>query len=143
LTDDKKLQESRFGLAEYKRNIWMATVPNGVAPEDLLTPVFWSHVAPQLRPMDEIICADDDEQWRIELVVIDSWGNGATVVETRRVDLAAHRAPDGETGEALLVRYKGKHLGYAIVRPDGVVLRTGFRDKEAALTHIAANRQTV
>lgn len=44
-------------------------VPPEVPFEAVLRPEFWAHVAPKLRPQDEIVVSTEDGSWRAELVV--------------------------------------------------------------------------
>ena len=143
MTDTPALLQRRFALAEHTRTIYFATVETHIKPEDVLKPDFWRHVASQLRPYDEIIVADDDCAWRMELLVADVWHCGARVVELSRVDMTAEerrrercrRRPSRSSGAV-------PSISWCVVRAtDGVILRGGLDNKNTALENLAAIAQ--
>ena len=131
---EKVLLDSRFGLAETKRNQWFATVPETVTPEDLLEPSYWAHVARTLRPLDEIIVTIDSCSWRVVLLVEDAWHNGARVIELSRNALAA--TTDAENDQGLRVQWRGPHSKFCVVRKDGVTIKEKLPSREVAISHL-------
>jgi hypothetical protein len=141
LTDTPALRQSRLALAEAQRNVWFATVEQHVTPEDVLRPEFWLHIAHQVRPYDEIVVATDSCAWRMEVLVCDVWHHGARVVEMNRVDMTGEEHEDKSVGDDLLVKWRGPHSQWCVVRNDGVILRGGLDNKNTALETLAAIAQ--
>lgn len=127
-----QLQNSRFGLADHKRNKWMAVIPAGVPYEKIFEPAYWAHVAVKLRPCDEIIVFDDEMTYRAELVVAQAERVWAKVIELNRLALVAEDAP--VSADVIEVKWAGPHDKHRVERVhDGKrdVLARGL-DKEAA-----------
>lgn len=57
---------------DFRHTRWGATVNQGVKPEDILRPEFWSHVSAKLKPWDRVVCHPADGSWYCELLVTDS-----------------------------------------------------------------------
>lgn len=73
--EEKKLDPlgpAQMHEAEYKRTIYIANVPKGVRPEDLVKPGYWAHVAAKLKPWDRIECRAEDGTWYCELMVLEA-----------------------------------------------------------------------
>ncbi len=138
MTDKPELRQSRFGLAEHMRTVYFATVEQSVTPDDILRPEFWLHVAGQLRPYDEVIVATDSCEWRMELIVCDTWHHGARMVEVSRTDMAGDEQEDKSVGDDLKVKWRGPVNRWSVVRAHGVILRAGLENKNTALETLAA-----
>jgi hypothetical protein len=133
---NESLLESRFDLAEHKRNVWFATVPDGVEPQDLLEQTFWAHVAQRLRPLDLIEVVNDSCQWRVELLCEEAWFNGARVSQLGRHDLSPLAEP--ELTQDLRIQWRGPHSKFCMVRRDGVLVKDKIPTREVALQHLTA-----
>lgn len=67
-------------LMEIAHNRWTLDVVSSTQPEDCLSMAFWSHIAAQLRPQDEITIWSEDMSWCAEYLIIDSGQNWAKAV---------------------------------------------------------------
>ena len=63
------IDPGRMYLAEYQRQDWVANAPEGVTPEDLKDPAFWSLMAASMKPFDRIDVRADDGSWLAEVLV--------------------------------------------------------------------------
>src|SRR5690349_19984275 len=54
------IMPDRIGLAEHKRQDWVADVPVGIRVEDLLAPEYWAHKSIEFKPYDTIEARADD-----------------------------------------------------------------------------------
>jgi hypothetical protein len=129
---NKKLLSARLALAESRRNIWFATVPDDVTIDDALAPGFWAHVAARLRAYDEIVVGRDDCTWRISLVVADAWSGGAKVIELQRTEMAGALEKSTEEANGLRVQWRGPNARWSVLDAAGNVLHSGYATKEAA-----------
>ncbi len=139
MTDEITLLQRRFALAEHARAVYFATVEQHITPENVLQPGFWRHIASQLKPYDEVVVANDDCSWRMQLVVADAWHNGARLVELSRADMAGKEEEDLSLGDDLRVRWRGPVNKWCVVRTsDGVILRANLPDKNVAMENLTA-----
>lgn len=139
------LNAARFGLAEHKRNVWHAVVPEGTDYEAVFEPAYWAHVAVKMRPGDEIIVINDEMTYRAELVVRNAARMWAQVAEVSRVDLATEAAPDALSDYKVEVKWAGPHDKFRVER-----IRNGKRetlasgmDKDAAEKWKAEHLKTI
>lgn len=86
---NQKLTSSRFNLAEFKRNVFRAQPEAGTKPEALLDPVYWSHVAVNLKMWDRIEVVPENGAWFAELIVIGNSPAGLVVHPLTLVDLTS------------------------------------------------------
>ena len=129
-----QLLERNFGLAEHRRNIWLATAAGVVTEDDVLKHGFWAHVARQLQPCDEIIVIHESNEWRMHLSVlgVDKAGAQVGVIIANDWREIAKEALDAS--DVFTVRFRGPYDRYCVVRKDnGEVIKKGFQDKPAAL----------
>lgn len=66
---NRKLLETQFADAEYRRRDMIATPEAGTGLEEMLNPLFWSHVAKGLKAWDRIEVRPADGTWWAELIV--------------------------------------------------------------------------
>jgi hypothetical protein len=74
-------------LGEHQRNVWVAKIPMGVEPSDVLDPAYWAHHSGKLAPYDKIECRAEDGTWYQELIVMDSsraWARVKPLMEVLR-----------------------------------------------------------
>jgi len=139
---ERKLQASRFNLAEHKRNIFHVVPEDGVTLEDVLEPSFWAHISNRLRPTDRIEVYAEDGSYFAELIVREAGHLFAKVQVLRKVDL------EGETSGAVAsvsghdVAWKGPHHKWAVVRGKDVI-QGGFDTKEGGFAWLASNSKSL
>ncbi len=129
-----QLLERYFGLAEQRRNIWLATADGYATEEDVTNHAFWAHITRLIRPSDEIIVIPANNEWRMHLYVIrvDKVGADVAVLSKHDFREIAKEALDG--GDVMAIRWRGPHAQYGVVRKDtGEVVKDGFPSKEMAL----------
>lgn len=129
-----QLLERNFGLAEQRRNIWLATASGVITEADVLEHSFWAHVARHLQPCDEIIVMHESNEWRLHLAVlsVDKVGASVGVIIANNWREVAKDALD--VSDAFSVRWRGPYDRFGVVRKDtGEVIKAGFQTKEAAL----------
>lgn len=136
-----KIHESRFALAESKRNVWFATPVEGTPFGELLQPAYWSHIARRLRPGDLIEVVPDENTYKAFLVVLDAGQNWAKVALDRKVDLSPPASvAAGDINKEYAVEWKGPHWKHAVIRvSDKQVVEKGFNTRDEAGRWIATN----
>lgn len=104
------LNSDRIKPAEFARNVFAMTVPQGVTFEDVKKPEFYAHIAAKLHPTDHIEVTDDEGTFFAELFVVACARNWAKVSVLRFHELEESRPEaDKEVGEAFaeeLKKYK-------------------------------------
>lgn len=132
----RKLPQSRFGLAEQRRNLWRIEAEPGVEREHLHDAAFWSHVAAKLRAGDIIEVIADDGSFFSRLLVLSAGHLYANVYEMEYHDIAGVEMPAVGAEYAIVTQWRSMHHKHCVLRvwPDGRkdVLDTGFDDKAAA-----------
>lgn len=73
------LNEMSFQEHGWKQMHYDAIAAPGVQPADVLKREYWSHVSQKLRPMTKISIMADDRSWYGEVVVFQSYLQGALV----------------------------------------------------------------
>lgn len=73
-TKREPIRRASFGLAEHNFRTFDAKVSGDMTPADLLDPGFWTNVAAQMNPGDEIRAVSDDDTWMARLYVTASIG---------------------------------------------------------------------
>ena len=130
------LTDARFGLAEHKRNDWVATAEQGTTIEDVLKPEYWSYVSGRFAPYDHIEVRVDDGEWLLELLVTACGRNFAKVAvlgQHSLVKASNIKLPD--SGYEVL--WKGPHLKFCVIRKsDSEKIREGYATKEEGLTWV-------
>lgn len=137
------LMPQRFGLAEQKRRDFVANVEIGVTPDEITNPGFWSHIAPELSPMDVIEVRPDDCAWIAHLRVLYAERNYAKVVVERLFIIETKEKPDAES-LTHKVEWKGPHHRFAVIRTsDAAMLKAEFRTREEANTWMVEYEKAV
>ncbi len=144
---EMKLIQSGFQLAQYARNVWLASPAEGQEFTDLLKPDYWAHVASQLRPMDQIDVYPEDMSYYARLVVTET-GVGAARVVPIIMPVALAREESEELKKSVLDDYNVKWVSpsrkYGVIRKsDGERVRDGFADKESAMQWAAGHAKTL
>ena len=140
------LNASRFGLAEHKRNVWHAVLPEGEDYANVFNPAYWAHVAAKMRAGDEIIVINDEMTLRAHLVVKNAARMFAQVVEVSKVDLSIQATSSEVVAEYHVeVKWAGPHDKFRVERiRDGKreVLVAGM-DKDTADKWAADHMKTI
>lgn len=127
------LVEPRIGEAQYKRNEWVVEAEEGTTPDDVMEPVYWSHVASKFNPMDRIEVRMETGDWVMELIVVQAQRNWARVHATAFHDL---RQTSSEAPAASIkhrAQWKGNHRKYCVIRnADNAVIQEGLASKALA-----------
>lgn len=138
----RRASEDRHQQAEYVRRLHWYTAPSGITIDDLLTPDYWSRIAPKFQPLDRIEIVNDDRTFFAELIVLDTLG-GLRLMPLRGVDLqaaggvgASNAMPRNKTG--LQAIFKGSYLKWCACRGD-VLLKDRFETEQSCLQWIASH----
>lgn len=136
MTEAKKrtlmVPEMRVMLASYARNDWVVNAEDGTSIQDALDPMYWTHVAPKLKPYDRIELRAETGEWIAELLVMGVDLTWARVVLLKHHDLMPdlEKAPEPQRHE---VFWRGPQHKWSIRRlADQEVLQSGFGDKTLA-----------
>lgn len=130
------LHESALQLAEFKEPRIIVEVPAGVPYERLFDPKFWGNVSPRIPAGAVLICRDEENSYRAELIVRNS-GRGWVVTEelTKHTFKTSTAAP--EKGDKHDVEFVNPNIGWRVFRvADNSTIKSGFRDREAAVSHL-------
>jgi hypothetical protein len=130
---EKSILQSRFDLAEVRRNIWYATPADGTTFDEIMAPGFWVHIADRLRPTDEIVVHFEDGSGRLDLQVLSSGRNWASVGLIAKSDFNAPALAHGADA-TFTVKWRGPHSKWAVIRTaDNDVIRDKFETEENAI----------
>lgn len=122
-----QLDPHMLQLAEHERNIYLCTVDAGVTRKDILNPLFWSHIAPKLRPYTRIEARSHDGSLFAELLVTQaertwakvhvlSWHDLTTQdVSLTKDDVAAAAKIEAGTGNQYQVVQKGPVKKWCVI----------------------------
>lgn len=145
-----QLTADRFKLAEHERNVYAITIEEGITRAQIIDPAFLAHVAPKLRPYDQVEVRCDDGTLFARLLVLQAERTWARVhvlewhdLTTRDVSLTK-TAKDTQSGtpaaevdheKEYQVVHKGPHKKWCVIRKaDGAYIRDGEESKNAATT---------
>lgn len=136
MSEEKKrptaLHPMRLRAAEYERAVYVADIEFGIAPDAILDPGFWAHVASKLPPYTQIEARAEDGSWIAYLVVTGSDRTWARVAVDRVVKLTTKDVAESQSIKHE-VAWKGPVLKYAVIRTsDGAVIKNGFRERSEA-----------
>lgn len=132
----KPVGVNRFGVAQEKRNEFVAFVKNGTDPEDVLKPDFWTHIARHLGRGDIVEVCTDDLAWEMSVRVLDRGHNWANV---RKRYFIEHETAEiqSELPTAYKVDWAGQTDMFRVTF-NGEVLKKGFAT-EALANRFASN----
>ena len=123
---DPKLNHARMKEGQFLRNLWVATVEQGITREDLKKPSFWSHVAMQFRPYDRLEVRSDDGTFFAEYLILACERTYAKVKELNWYSLTSQDVAMTQSesdAEEFEYKYRGPHGKHSIVRKsDGAVM---------------------
>ena len=137
------IMPARFGLAESKRNDWIADIPSGVTLEDVMEPSYWAHVGEQMQPLDHIEVRAEDGSWIAYLLVKMCERNYAKVALDRIVKLEVSAEAPVESIKHK-VEWKGPHHRFVVIRTaDSQMLQNGFATRDLAAAWLKDHEKTV
>ncbi len=138
-TKPRALTQSRFQLADEKRNVWRVTCEQDTTPEQCLDETFWDNLGGILKPGDEIQILPDNQMWRMDVHVSGSGHNFAHVVKLRFYDLTPS-TPFVKLPSIYKVEYAGAHYKWRFLR-EGKMMQDGF-ETEALARRAASNHES-
>ena len=138
----RKIIEPQFNMAEQKRIVWHAEPAEGVTIQDMLKPVYWTHVAVKLTKGARIEAVSEDGTWFAEFYVKSANKIEAYVILMREVTLSKAIAK-----LKVEPKFKVDHVGggrWRVLRTeDKAELETGFKSKEAAAAWLEGHLKDV
>lgn len=130
-----RILDGQLPASEFARNVWIAKPEPHVTKNDMLRPVFWSHVAKKLRVGDRIEALSSDTTWFAELIVRAVAGLEVIVGELRHIQfdsIGTRNAADYE------VKWVSPTIGFRVTRlDDKAVVKEGLKSKEAVAAWMA------
>lgn len=127
----RKIIAPQFNMAEQKRIVWHAEPAEGVTIQDMLKPIYWTHVAEKLTKGARIEAVAYDGTWFAEFYVKSGNKIEAYVTLMREVQLSKSVAK-----LKIEPKYKLDHIGggsYRVVRTeDNAVLKENLKGKDTA-----------
>lgn len=127
-----RLQGLDMQLSETLQNNYTAIVPMNVTREDILDPLFWTHVATRLRPMTEITIIPKDGAFYMKVFVRYADTTSARVAELHYQRLEVVTAVDIEN-DMFDVGFTTGQQFYVFRKADKAVLQANFQAKEDAV----------
>jgi hypothetical protein len=133
-----KLRESQIARIEQRRTTYDASIPSGIAYEEILKPEFWAHVAQKLAPGDFIIAESEDGTFLAELYVRNRGHNWATVFPLRHHNFDELSSVGDEAIPGFEIMWKGRVQKHVVVRKaDGQIMASGMSLKQEAVAWLA------
>lgn len=136
-----QLQPGKLEQAEFIRQLWTATVPHGVSPDDVLEPGFWALYAAQFSPWAKVEVRAEDGTWYGEYIVADcsrTWAKLKPIVGPIRLttaDVSLTQSSDIEIAERCRlydVTHRGSRKWTVVRKADGAVMTEGKSAREDA-----------
>ncbi len=126
--ENPQLPPGRLRSEEYAHNVWVATAPFGVTREQLKEQTFWSHVAAQMRPRDELKVFAEDGTYFAHYLVLSCDRTWAVVHELAfvpigEVSLSEQALDDYE------VKFRGPKKWSVVRKSDNKVLQEGLHSQ--------------
>src|SRR3990167_6885087 len=129
----KKLSEADLALTESLQIFYTATPPVGTTREDMLNPIFWSHVARKLKSLTEIRAMPKDGLWYGVYLVLYADQQQAKLKELSFHSLEVLEEP-GTAADPYTVEWISPPVRYGIRRKaDKHVMKDGFQTKDQAI----------
>lgn len=133
----RRLSETRFRPKGYMVNEWEIEVESGTTIENILNPIFWTHVAKNLCLLDEIKILTEDRTFYARVLVTGVDKQSARVFVLEYKDLTEAEAFQPSEGLAkesdYLIEYAGKTAKWRVVRlADRKTIKSGMESREEA-----------
>lgn len=137
------LMPARMSHAEFVRQDWVATAEEGTTIEDVLNPNYWSNMSAQMKPYDRIEVRVDTGEWLLELLVMNTDRNWASVVVLHQHDLQPEDAA-ADVPNDFEPKFRGPMHKWCVMRKaDKEVLESKLESKLAAEEWIRRYEQTI
>lgn len=137
INPNRKLLVTQIKEAEYVRRDYVVTPPQGTTMQEMLEPMYWAHVARQLRPFDRIEVRFADGKAWAELIVRVAEPLAVKVAILRHRDFEIEQGkssgPELEIPDGYEVKHRGLAKWSVIRLADQEVLEKGFQDRTAAI----------
>lgn len=139
------LDPLNIGLAQHRRQDWVAVAKEGTTTDDLLKPVYWSHMAARFQPFDRVEVREETGEWVAELMVLRAERNWASVSLLKVHDLTKLRqSADAHDASAYEAKWKGPVKKWAVIRKsDSEVVHDGEASQEQALAWLRQYEATM
>jgi hypothetical protein len=141
---NRKLLETQFANAETCRRDVVVTPEAGTTLEEMVNPLYWSHVAKGLKAWDRIEVRPADGTWWAELLVRVVQPFAVRVHVLRHAEFRRGGGIEaGEVPAGYEVRNRGRD-GWAVIRSDDkAVLKEKEPSREHALAWLAASLRSL
>jgi len=134
------LTRSNFALMESKQNIFRAIIPRGTPRERITQPDFWSTCAELMHAYDLVWCIGEDRSFIAQYVCLEAGRGYASLHELSFTPLPALLVTSDGLPPGHSIQYLGADQLYGVLRScDGVVMQTGFTNKQLALDWLLAH----
>lgn len=134
-----KLSTNGLKTAEFSHTNYDVTPGPGVAPEMLLQPSYWGHVAAKLRPRDEITAIPVDGAWYARYLVLHADKVSARLILLEQKPLEQVKPEDTEI-ETHRVEWGSPAVKWRVIRKaDKAVVKDGFDSKDLATAWMHTN----
>ena len=128
----RKLNEADFSLTESVQMFITVTPPVGTSREDMLKPIFWSHVARRMRALSEIRAMPKDGRWYGVYLVLYADQSQAQVKELSFHDLDMVKESE-VSSDPYLVKFISPPVRYGVIRKaDNHVMKDKFQTRGEA-----------
>lgn len=124
-----KLLTQRMRQADFDRVIWSITPEQGTTLDEILNPVYWSHVAKNLKPFARIEVLPEDKTWFAELIVVSAGDKDAIVKVLQKIDLVANASP--VESDKYFSKFGGAAKWRVFRKEDNEVMASGLTKDEA------------
>lgn len=129
---DRQLSPGRLQGQEFVMTRHCVTLEEGTTLEDIKDSAFWAHVAPRLKPYDQITVRTDDGLWWAELLVLVVGRTFAKVKVLQHVPLSTTDVDMSVADkiEGYEVKYRGPLCEWSVLRTkDGQLLSEKHKTK--------------
>lgn len=136
-----KINTHDLEMRETVQMQWFVTAPVGATPEDVLDPVFWTHVSKRLHALDEITIVAYDGSWYGKFLI--TYADGADV-RVRQLSIWDLDPSDTSVNVNALfsVSWGGPAQKFRVVRnADNTVVHSGCRTRNDAQKWIGERPQ--
>lgn len=137
------LSAPRFKEAIYELREWVVNAPEKVTIEDVQRPEFWSHVAPKMRPYDEIRVRAEDGTWYARLLVTGTDRTWARVAVLEYKKLTTYDVSQTQSARFEL-RLRGPQHKWCVIRLlDNQVIKSECQTRDEAAMWLREYEKTL
>lgn len=131
---NKRLQPHRFRLNDSTQfeNHFDVVPEAGTTFDDMLAPMYWEHVARQMKPWDHVQVRAEDGTFYAQLIVQQADRLSADVRPIMYAELTVGAPSDGDVPSGYSVDWGGPVAGWRVLMGNTVV-RDGFLQRGAAI----------